>query len=352
MEMEAAVPRAGNGGPTSLGSRSKQMRYCGTIMRELMHKKHYLNAWPFYTPVDVKGLGLHDYFDIVTRPMDLSLVQRNLDAALYRSPAEFAADVRLIFTNCYKYNPAGTDVVEMAKRLQEVFEFQMAKMPSETALKRQGSKKVKRPAAAAAAAERQFSDYSESEEEEQSASASEESESDEEEIAVDSNQRISELQKTLMMAYKELAKLTEAAQSGVKRKKKAAKQAKKPKRESKPPKTPKAAPAPPPPPPKAKTPPRPPAAKKAKAPAAAKKRATPAPKRPAAAPTNSRRGSMKAVQQHVESSSDGLSSSEEEELEAFSYDQKRQLSLNINKVCNHDAHGDLLRLLRAASAMR
>jgi len=45
-----------------------------------------------------------------------------MDNREYRSASEFAADVRLIFTNCYKYNPPDHDVVTMAKRLQEVFD--------------------------------------------------------------------------------------------------------------------------------------------------------------------------------------------------------------------------------------
>lgn len=50
------------------------------------------------------------------------LFQQKMDNREYRSSAEFAADVRLIFTNCYKYNPPDHDVVTMAKRLQEVFD--------------------------------------------------------------------------------------------------------------------------------------------------------------------------------------------------------------------------------------
>ena len=40
------------------------------------------------------------------------------DFLYFRSPAEFAADMRLIFTNCYKYNPPEHDVVAMARKLQ------------------------------------------------------------------------------------------------------------------------------------------------------------------------------------------------------------------------------------------
>lgn len=44
--------------------------------------------------------------------------QRKMDNLDYRSPDEFATDVRLIFTNCYKYNPPDHEVVAMARKLQ------------------------------------------------------------------------------------------------------------------------------------------------------------------------------------------------------------------------------------------
>lgn len=46
-----------------------------------------------------------------------------MDNREYRTAPEFAADVRLIFTNCYKYNPPDHDVVAMGKKLQDVFEM-------------------------------------------------------------------------------------------------------------------------------------------------------------------------------------------------------------------------------------
>ena len=56
-----------------------------------------------------------------------------MDNREYRTCAEFAADVRLIFTNCYKYNPPDHDVVAMARKLQDVFEMKFAKIPDEPA---------------------------------------------------------------------------------------------------------------------------------------------------------------------------------------------------------------------------
>ena len=80
-------------------------------------------AWPFYEPVDAESLGLPDYHDIIKQPMDLGTAKTKMDNRQYRSPGSFAADVRLMFTNCYKYNPPDHDVVAMARKLQEVFEM-------------------------------------------------------------------------------------------------------------------------------------------------------------------------------------------------------------------------------------
>lgn len=54
-----------------------------------------------------------------------------MDNREYKNANEFASDVRLMFTNCYKYNPPEHDVVKMCMKLQEVFEVRFAKMPEE-----------------------------------------------------------------------------------------------------------------------------------------------------------------------------------------------------------------------------
>ncbi|XP_035211709.1 bromodomain-containing protein 3-like isoform X1 [Stegodyphus dumicola] len=110
---------------------TEQMKYCHALLKELFAKKHAGYAWPFYKPVDVKLLNLHDYYDIIKTPMDLGTVRAKLEDRAYHSPSEFAADVRLIFTNCYKYNPPDHEVVAMARKLQDVFEMRYAKMPDE-----------------------------------------------------------------------------------------------------------------------------------------------------------------------------------------------------------------------------
>ncbi|XP_037326086.2 bromodomain testis-specific protein [Pungitius pungitius] len=110
---------------------SEQLRCCNDILKEMLSKRHYAYAWPFYTPVDALGFGLHDYHDIIKQPMDLSCIRRKMDQREYVNPKEFAADVRLMFSNCYKYNPPTHEVVNMARKLQEVFEARYLKVPQE-----------------------------------------------------------------------------------------------------------------------------------------------------------------------------------------------------------------------------
>lgn len=53
----------------------EQLRYCLGIVKEMFAKKHAAYAWPFYKPVDVESLGLHDYHDIIKHPMDLATIK-------------------------------------------------------------------------------------------------------------------------------------------------------------------------------------------------------------------------------------------------------------------------------------
>lgn len=128
---ESPVAQETNNTKLKKNKMSEQMKYCHAVLKELFAKKHGGYAWPFYKPVDVKLLNLHDYYDIIKQPMDLGTVKSKLESRVYKTPSEFAADVRLIFTNCYKYNPPDHEVVAMGRKLQDVFEMKYAKMPDE-----------------------------------------------------------------------------------------------------------------------------------------------------------------------------------------------------------------------------
>lgn len=97
---------------------SDQLRHCQTILKEIFTKKHAAYAWPFYKAVDAFALGLHDYHDIIKIPMDLTTIKEKLERREYTNLHEFADDMRLMFSNCYKYNPPDHEVVAMARKLQ------------------------------------------------------------------------------------------------------------------------------------------------------------------------------------------------------------------------------------------
>ncbi|NXP40205.1 BRD2 protein, partial [Leiothrix lutea] len=100
------------------GKLSEHLKYCDSILKEMLSKKHAAYAWPFYKPVDAEALELHDYHDIIKHPMDLSTVKKKMDSREYQDAQGFAADIRLMFSNCYKYNPPDHEVVAMARKLQ------------------------------------------------------------------------------------------------------------------------------------------------------------------------------------------------------------------------------------------
>ncbi|XP_058736680.1 transcription factor GTE9-like isoform X1 [Vicia villosa] len=95
------------------------MKDCEVLLKRLMNHQH---GWVFNAPVDVVKLNLPDYFDVIKHPMDLGTVQSKIATGSYTSPLEFAADVRLTFSNAMKYNPRGNDVHIMADALNKYFE--------------------------------------------------------------------------------------------------------------------------------------------------------------------------------------------------------------------------------------
>ncbi|XP_076942533.1 transcription factor GTE4-like isoform X2 [Bidens hawaiensis] len=99
--------------------RNQVFRSCSNLLQRLMKHKH---GWVFNEPVNAKLLGLHDYHDIIKHPMDLGTIRSRLAQNFYKTPGEFADDVRLTFHNAMTYNPRGQDVHVMAEQLSDIFE--------------------------------------------------------------------------------------------------------------------------------------------------------------------------------------------------------------------------------------
>lgn len=118
----------------SKGKVSEAAKHCNEVLKEMFSKKHASYAWPFYKPVDTERLGLHDYHKIIKQPMDLGTVKKKLDNKEYVTVGQFKDDVIMIFLNCRQYNPPEHDVAAMSRKLQEVFLEKVSKLSDDELL--------------------------------------------------------------------------------------------------------------------------------------------------------------------------------------------------------------------------
>ncbi|XP_066569075.1 bromodomain-containing protein 3 isoform X4 [Amia ocellicauda] len=283
------------------GKLNEHLKYCDSILKEMLSKKHAAYAWPFYKPVDAEALELHDYHEIIKHPMDLSTVKKKMDGRDYQDAQGFAADIRLMFSNCYKYNPPDHEVVAMARKLQDVFEMRFAKMPDEPA-------EPTPPAAPPAAPV--VSKSTESSESSGDTSSDSDSSDSEEERAT----RLAELQEQLKAVHEQLAALSQAPVSKPKKKKEKEKEKKKKDKEKDKEKHNKG---------KVEE------EKKAKSTQPAKQaQQKKAPTKKANSTTTATRQPKKGAKPPAAT----YESDEEEDSLPMTYDEKRQLSLDINRL--------------------
>ncbi|NXF09696.1 BRD3 protein, partial [Smithornis capensis] len=282
------------------GKLSEHLKYCDSILKEMLSKKHAAYAWPFYKPVDAEALELHDYHDIIKHPMDLSTVKKKMDSREYQDAQGFAADIRLMFSNCYKYNPPDHEVVAMARKLQDVFEMRFAKMPDEPA-------EAPPPPPPTAPVVSKSTESSHSSEE--SSSDSDSSDSEEERAT-----RLAELQEQLKAVHEQLAALSQAPVNKPKKKKeKKEKEKKKKDKEKEKEKH------------KVKT-------EEEKKPKVAQPPKQPQQKKAPAKKANSTTTANRQPKKGGKQASATYDSDEEEEGLPMTYDEKRQLSLDINRL--------------------
>ncbi|KAG8099877.1 hypothetical protein GUJ93_ZPchr0013g35431 [Zizania palustris] len=98
---------------------TSKSRQCGNVLKKLMDHE---GGWLFHKPVDPVLYGIPDYFDVIRNPMDLGTVKKKLTNKQYSSTDQFAADVRLTFSNAMKYNPPGNHVHTIADQMNRVFD--------------------------------------------------------------------------------------------------------------------------------------------------------------------------------------------------------------------------------------
>ena len=90
--------------PVSLTA-EKEMEYCRDLITRMFKGPGFWTrlVGPFKNPVDPTIDNVPNYFDVVKRPMDLRTIQAKMNRNEYATGAEFEADIRQIFQNCYEY---------------------------------------------------------------------------------------------------------------------------------------------------------------------------------------------------------------------------------------------------------
>ncbi len=106
-----------------------ELKFCSSVLRELMHKKYAAFNFPFLVPVDPIRLGIPHYTQIIKHPMDMSTVRRKLDTNQYENADDFESDVRLMLNNCFTFNRPGDEVYEMGRQLEAIFDEKMKEKP-------------------------------------------------------------------------------------------------------------------------------------------------------------------------------------------------------------------------------
>ncbi|PVG01929.1 Bromodomain-containing protein [Serendipita vermifera] len=107
--------------------RIAQDKFCKAVLDHLYQPQYETMAFPFLRPVDPDLYP--DYFSQISRPMDLSTVQDKLSHGAYGSAGDFRDDVKLMFANCYQYNPSWATVWKLGRQLEEIFDAKWKELP-------------------------------------------------------------------------------------------------------------------------------------------------------------------------------------------------------------------------------
>ncbi len=102
---------------TIVGTNTQDLKK--TMRNILTSLKRSPYALPFLKPVDFNDAP--GYLEVVSTPMDLSTIDKNLKEGKYEKMSAFEADVKLISSNCLIYNDPTSDIANYAIKLEEAF---------------------------------------------------------------------------------------------------------------------------------------------------------------------------------------------------------------------------------------
>ncbi|ODQ65354.1 Bromodomain-containing protein, partial [Nadsonia fulvescens var. elongata DSM 6958] len=103
-----------------------QLKFALAAIRSLKRLK---DAGPFLHPVDAVKLNIPTYYDVIQNPMDISTMEKKLNAGEYETVMEFGIDMEYIVANCVAFNGPDSFISNMVKSIKASFDKHMQNMP-------------------------------------------------------------------------------------------------------------------------------------------------------------------------------------------------------------------------------
>lgn len=104
-----------------------ELKFCEKVLNEISKPRYSQESWPFMAPVDPVALNIPSYHSIIKKPMDFGTMRTKLDHGEYENAKEFEADARLVFQNCYKFNPPSDVINQAGHKFENTFDHEWAK---------------------------------------------------------------------------------------------------------------------------------------------------------------------------------------------------------------------------------
>lgn len=106
-----------------------QMKWALGAVSEMFSPKYADCNFAFLEPVNPTLLNIPDYFQVIKKPMDLSTIKQKIATNDYNDVSEVNKDMRLMFANCYTYNPPNTPVHMAGKKLESIWQAKWKTLP-------------------------------------------------------------------------------------------------------------------------------------------------------------------------------------------------------------------------------
>jgi bromodomain-containing factor 1 len=105
-----------------------QQKFLAALLRQVKKAK---DASAFLTPVDPIKLNIPRYFEVVSRPMDISTIEKKLNGGQYPVVQALVDDFNLMIENTVIFNGPDNIVTKMGRNIQATFEKGLKTLPAE-----------------------------------------------------------------------------------------------------------------------------------------------------------------------------------------------------------------------------